>query len=101
MPPHCSIRTTYSEERSDDPERRVEQTDALLQETVELLSRGCPADLLEAAAYDDLVYLRPHLQGALAALEDIEGRRSLAEEELARRRAFKMLLAVMRQEDHR
>jgi hypothetical protein len=94
MPSHRSMHTTISEGPSDGPERRVEQTDALLQETVELLSRGCPAHLLEAAAHDDLVYLRPHLEEALAALEDIEGRRSLAEEELARRRAFKMLLAA-------
>jgi hypothetical protein len=38
--------------------------------------------------------LRPHLEEALAALADIERRRSLTDEELARRRAFKMLLAA-------
>jgi hypothetical protein len=87
---------TASERRS---ERRVEEADALVQQTVELLSRRCPPHLLEAAAHDDLVYLRPHLQEALGALVDIERRRDLTDEELARRRAFKMLLAATRHTD--
>ena len=77
----------------EEPERRVEAVDALLQQTVERLSRRCPANLLEAAAHDDLVYLRPHLEEALAATADIESRRPLTDEELACRRAFKMLLS--------
>lgn len=81
-------------ERPSAPEQRVEQAEALVQETVERLSRHCPPHLLEAAAHDDLIYLRPHLEEALAAIVDIEGRRTLTEEELARRRAFKMLLAA-------
>jgi hypothetical protein len=93
MPSHRSVHRTNGERRCE-PQRRIEQTNALLQQTVELLSRRCPPHLLEAAAHDDLLYLRPHLQEALAALEDIEGRRSLTEEELSRRRAFKMLLAA-------
>jgi hypothetical protein len=75
-----------------EPERRVEAADALLQQTVELLSRRCPPHMLEEAARDDLVYLRPHLEKALGAIADIEQRRGLTDEELARRRAFKMLL---------
>jgi hypothetical protein len=38
--------------------------------------------------------LRPHLEVAFAALEDIEAGRGLTKEELARWRAFKMLLAA-------
>jgi hypothetical protein len=88
---HHSMQTN-GEGRSE-PERRVEAADALLQQTVELLSRRCPPHMLEAAARDDLVYLRPHLQEAIGAIADIERRRDLTDEELARRRAFKMLLA--------
>jgi hypothetical protein len=83
-----------------EPERKVEETDALLRETVQRLSRRCPPHLLEAAAHDDLVYLRPHLEEALAALVDIERRRSLTDEEVARQRAFKLLLAATRSFDH-
>ena len=75
-----------------EPERRLEAADALLQQTVELLSRRCPPHMLEEAAHDDLVYLSPHLENALGAIAEIERRRDLTEEELARRRAFKMLL---------
>jgi hypothetical protein len=89
VPTHRFVQTN----REGPSERSVEEADALLQETVELLSRRCPPHLLEAAAHDDLLYLRPHLQEALAAIADIEGRRALTDEELARRRAFKMLLA--------
>jgi hypothetical protein len=85
---HSSVQTN-SEGRS---KRSVEAADALLQQTVELLSRRCPPHLLEAAAHDDLVYLRPHLEEALAAIVGIERWRPLTDEELARRRAFKMLL---------
>jgi hypothetical protein len=100
MRSHCSVRTN-GERRSEPAERRVEAADALLRETVKLLSRRCPSDLLEAAAHDDLVYLRPHLEEALAATVDIERRRPLTDEELARRRAFKMLVAATRHMDDR
>lgn len=89
---HHSVQ--IDKERPGEPEQRVEQANALVQETIELLSRHCPPHLLEAAAHDDLIYLRPHLEEALAAIVDIEGHRALTEEELARRRAFKMLLAA-------
>jgi hypothetical protein len=88
---HHSMQTN-GEERSE-PERRVQAADALLQQTVELLSRRCPSHMLEEAAHDDLVYLRPHLEKALGAIADIEQRRDLTDKELTRRRAFKMLLA--------
>ncbi len=74
------------------PEQRVERTDALLRDTVERLSRRCPAHLVGVTASEDLLGLRPHLEDALVALEDIEGRRDLSDEELALRRAFKILL---------
>jgi flagella basal body P-ring formation protein FlgA len=60
--------------------------------TVERLSRRCPAHLVGAVARENLLELRPLLQDALAALEDIERRRNLTEEELALRHAFRMLL---------
>jgi hypothetical protein len=85
---------TSSGEDSSEPERKVDEAASLLRETVEHLSRRCPSYLLGAAAYEGLTDLRPHLEEALAALEDIEGRRRLTDEELARRRAFKMLLAA-------
>jgi hypothetical protein len=91
---HHSVRRTI-ESRSK-PEQRVEATDALLQDTVERLSRRCPPHLVRVAARENLLELRPHLKDALVALADIEGRRNLTDEELALRRAFKtVLLAEM------
>jgi hypothetical protein len=75
-------------------ERKVEETDALLQETVGRLSRNCPPHLLCEAAREELLELTPHLLEALGALADLQGRRSLTEEEHARRRAFRMVLQV-------
>lgn len=83
-----------------EPERKVEEADALLRETVTRLSRRCPPLLLKAAAHDDLVDLRPHLEEAIAALVNIERQRSLTDEEVARRRAFKLLLDATRYSDH-
>jgi hypothetical protein len=77
-------------------ERRIEETDELLQETVERLSRHCPPDLVGEAAHDDLLDLKPHFQDALTALADIERQRVLTDEELSQRRAFKMLLVAAR-----
>ena len=75
-------------------EQTVEATDALLQDTAERLSRHCPTHLVGVAAREDLLELRPHLKDALDALADIEGHRNLTDEELALRRAFKMLLPL-------
>jgi hypothetical protein len=77
-----------------DLERKIEETDGRLQETVERLTRAYPPHLVGEAARDDLLDLRPHLQKALAALENIEGQRRLTEKELARRRAFRMLIST-------
>lgn len=90
MRSHRSVRRRHESQTK--PEQRVEATDVLLQDSVERLSRGCPTHLVGVAAREDLLELRPHLKDALDALADIEGRRNLSDEELARRRAFKMLL---------
>jgi hypothetical protein len=70
----------------------VVQAAALLQDTIEHLSRCGPAHLVGKAARENLLELRPHFEDALGALADIERHRSLTDEELARQRAFKMLL---------
>jgi hypothetical protein len=72
----------------------VEHSDALVRRTVLGLSRLPVKRLLEGAARDELRGLKPHLEEALEALEEIEGRRGLTDQELARRRAFRMLLAT-------
>jgi hypothetical protein len=77
-------------------ERRVKEAGALLQVTVERLSRSCPPELIGKAARDDLLDLKPCLEGALAALEDIERHRNLNDGELAQRRAFRMVLVATR-----
>jgi hypothetical protein len=48
------------------------------------------------AAREVLENLMPLLEEAIEALEDIERRRDLTDEELSRRYAFKMLLATAR-----
>ncbi len=77
---------------SGDLVRRVEATDDLVRRTVVLLCKGCPPGSLGPTAHRALVNLRPGVQGALGALEEIEERRPLTDEEVARRRAFAMLL---------
>lgn len=75
-------------------ERRIEEADKLVRQTLLLLSRDYPPHLVGQTARDELLDMRPHLQEALEALGDIEGRRDLTEEEMARRHAFRMLLAA-------
>lgn len=82
------------EERIEADCAAVDAAETLMRETVKHLSRRCPPDLLGEAAREDLMELKPHLQGALEALEDIQRRRSLTHKELAQQHAFKMLLAV-------
>jgi DNA topoisomerase VI subunit B len=77
-----------------EPESIVKHADGLLQESVVHLARRCPEHLLRMAAGEELVRLEPRFHEALATLEDIEGHRNLTADELARRRAFKMLLAA-------
>ena len=86
MPNHLSTRD------GGDLERRVEAADELVVRTVVLLCKGCPPEALGPTAHDALAGMRPRVRGALVALEGIEGRRPLTEEEVARRRAFGMLL---------
>jgi hypothetical protein len=71
----------------------VEHNDALVRRTVLGHSRSCPPHLFRETARGELLELRPHLQGALEELARIEGRRGLTNQELALRRAFRMLLA--------
>jgi hypothetical protein len=96
MPHHRSIRESTIAEQRNEPERKVDAADALLQETIEHLAKGCPLPLLGMRARESLEDLRPPLEDALDALAEIERRRELTDEELAQGRAFKMLLAVRR-----
>jgi hypothetical protein len=80
------------EDRKELDYQLVEQTEALVAETLLHLLRNCPPDLLAEAAREDLLSLEPHLLMALEVLEDIEQRRSLTDEELSRRHSLKMLL---------
>lgn len=73
--------------------RVVEHSDALVRRTVLNLSRLPAEHILEGAAREELRGLKPHLKEALEALEEIEGHRGLTDQEVALRRAFKMLLA--------
>ncbi len=90
MPHHLSA--LRSGDRSGDLERRVEATDDLVRRTVVLLCKGCPPGSLGPTAHRALAGMRPRVRGALGALEEIEERRPLTDEEVARRRAFAMLL---------
>ncbi len=86
-----------ADEPSSELERRVERVHALVQATAVRLSR-CQAEQGNGgAASDDLRRMGPHLQGALAALADLERRRRLTDEETSQRRAFKMLVEATRQ----
>jgi hypothetical protein len=80
------------EERSEAGQAIVEEAEALVRERVKLLARNCPSDLLGEASRENLLDLKPHLQGALEALEDIKQRRSLTHKELAQQHAFMMLI---------
>ena len=79
-----------------EPEQKIEETEALLRKVVSHLSRRYPAHLIEEAARECLLDVRPHLEEALEALAAIEQRRNLTDQELAWQRAFKMLLAATR-----
>jgi hypothetical protein len=85
-----------SSEPSSDLERRVERTHALVQTAIRHLSRRYPEQAIGGAALEEMQQIRPHLEGALAALAQIEERRKLTEKELSHRRAFKMLSEATR-----
>ena len=73
-------------------EQEVDRASALVHESVGRLTRHYPEHAICGAALNDLQRAKPHLRGALAALEEIERRRGLTQSDLSRRRAFKMLL---------
>jgi hypothetical protein len=82
-------------ERSEAKQAVVESAEALMVQTVKkLASCSCPPELLEEAAREELLALKPHLQEALEALEDIQRSRSLSDKELSQQYAFKMLLVA-------
>jgi hypothetical protein len=88
----ASVRRTGSVAREElEQEQRIEETAALLVETVDSLQQ-CPPDRMEAAAREALIDLRSHLEGALEALEDIERDRDLTDRERDFQHAFRMLL---------
>ena len=71
----------------------VQYSDALVRQTVLGLSRrSCAAHLICEAAREELEDLRPHLLEAFDALARIERRRGLTDQELAWRRALRILL---------
>ena len=87
MPDHRSTRD------GGELERRVQAADDLVRQTVVLLCKDCPPGTsLGPAAREALASITPRVRVALEALEDIERKRPLTEEELARRRAFAMIL---------
>jgi len=78
-------------------QRPVEKVEELLRETVDdLLSHSSQGHQVEALARKALSELRPRAEVALEALELVEGHRGLTDEERARQRAFKRLLAASR-----
>ena len=81
------------------PVTAVERAQLLVQEAVTRLLR-CPPQRKEAATHEALSTLRPHLKAALEELETIGQLRDLTDVELARQRAFIMLLGVARQDNH-
>ena len=77
---------------------KAERVQSLVLEMVASLLR-CPAERREEATYEALSKLRPHVEAQLEALETLEWLRDLTDEELARRRAFTMLVSVVRQDE--
>jgi hypothetical protein len=67
-----------------------------VQTAIRHLSRRYPEQAIGGAALEEMQQMRPHLEGALAALAQIEERRKLTEKELSHRRAFKMLSEATR-----
>jgi hypothetical protein len=88
-------RRTRSLGREVEQQRSIEEAAALLEDTVNSLRR-CPPDQMDASMRQDLMDLRPYLDAAMEALEDIERRRELTDRERNLQRAFKMLLEVRR-----
>ena len=75
--------------------RSAENQSELLDElsyTVVWLCRSCPEDFRAEAAHEELVGVRPRVQVAIEAIQDIKKRRRLTEDELAWRRTLTLLL---------
>jgi predicted HTH transcriptional regulator len=79
-------------------ESKAERVQSLVLEKVESLLR-CPAKRRKEATQEALSKLRPHVEAELEALETLEWLRELTDEELARRRAFTMLVSVVRHDE--
>jgi hypothetical protein len=93
---HCAqrvIREVFSG-AAEGPEHRVETAAELVSRAVLRLSRGCPAPARAAAAQEALADLKPLVHEALEALEAIEGRRPLTDQEHSRRHSFVTLLCA-------
>jgi hypothetical protein len=80
---------------SKEQELKVEAAEVRVRKAVEHLSQLDSTHPVEAAR-KDLTDLRPHLEAAMEALENIERCRTLSDRERNLRHAFKMLLAVRR-----
>jgi hypothetical protein len=85
-------------EGEEESERKVEQTAALLVETVDRFLQG-PLNLVAETAREDLLSLRQHLEETLDVLAQTEGRRELTDGELAYQHAFGTLLEVLLLDD--
>ena len=77
---------------------RAERVQSLVLEKVASLLRY-PPERRKDATHEALSKLRPHVEAELEALETLEWLRDLTGEELARRRAFVMFLAALRQSE--
>jgi predicted Rossmann fold nucleotide-binding protein DprA/Smf involved in DNA uptake len=77
---------------------RAERVQSLVLEKIDTLSR-CPAELRDETTHKALLRLRPHMEAVLEELETLEWLRDLTDEELARREAFVLLMAVTGQLD--
>ena len=76
---------------------KAERVQSLVLEKVTSLLR-CLAER-EEATHEAFSKLRPHVEAELEALETLEWLRDLTDEELARRRAFTMLVSGVRQDE--
>jgi hypothetical protein len=74
-------------------EQKIEDAAALLTQMVDGLRRR-PSDQMQVAAREALTDLRPSVEAAIEALEEIKDHRELSDRERDLEHAFKMLLAV-------
>jgi hypothetical protein len=91
---HLTPERNNSDQPSEPQRAVVEDAHARIVESVVRLSRECRPETLPGKAREELLALRPHLKEALEALEDLEGGRSLTDQECSQRHAFHMLLPL-------